>query len=288
MQTSRVDRRAFIANGAEAWDASRSEDGDSALERLHRATLDRPVYTDSRQTGSVHTATDPVYTKSEGGSSTRRFISREDWHLAAVTWIFPYLFEPIGIPARQVRVSCSWPLRGGLAKKSRVFGECWLPDDTPDGIAQIKISPVLEEPGKVLATLVHELIHAILPADAGHGPAFRAVAHAVGFVGPLTKMTPGDDLACFLEEVAHELGPYPHRALGADCDNSAAAQPVDAPQKQEGSRMLKLECPCCGYPVRTTRKWVDQGRPLCPLDGYALQEVPTSSRSTELVLREAR
>jgi hypothetical protein len=28
--------------------------------------------------------------------------------------------------------------------------------------------------------------------------------------------------------------------------------------------MLKLVCPACGYAVRTTRTWLDVGRPLCP------------------------
>ena len=28
--------------------------------------------------------------------------------------------------------------------------------------------------------------------------------------------------------------------------------------------MIKLTAACCGYTVRTTRKWLDQGYPLCP------------------------
>ena len=28
--------------------------------------------------------------------------------------------------------------------------------------------------------------------------------------------------------------------------------------------MIKLTAACCGYTVRTTRKWVDQGYPQCP------------------------
>lgn len=30
-----------------------------------------------------------------------------------------------------------------------------------------------------------------------------------------------------------------------------------------GSRLLKLECPNCGYVVRTTQKWLDTGLPSC-------------------------
>ena len=33
---------------------------------------------------------------------------------------------------------------------------------------------------------------------------------------------------------------------------------------KQGTRMIKLTAACCGYTVRTTRKWLDQGYPLCP------------------------
>ena len=33
---------------------------------------------------------------------------------------------------------------------------------------------------------------------------------------------------------------------------------------KQGTRMIKLTAACCGYTVRTTRKWVEQGYPLCP------------------------
>lgn len=31
-----------------------------------------------------------------------------------------------------------------------------------------------------------------------------------------------------------------------------------------GTRLLKCECPACGYTVRTTQKWLDVGLPVCP------------------------
>ena len=30
-----------------------------------------------------------------------------------------------------------------------------------------------------------------------------------------------------------------------------------------GSRLLKMECPGCGYVIRTTQKWIDVGSPKC-------------------------
>jgi hypothetical protein len=50
-----------------------------------------------------------------------------------------------------------------------------------------------------------------------------------------------------------------------------AAKPAVKPGVQ-GTRMLKVECPDCGYTLRTTRKWLDTGLPSCPA-GNEMQEV---------------
>lgn len=34
--------------------------------------------------------------------------------------------------------------------------------------------------------------------------------------------------------------------------------------KSGGTRLLKCECPECGYTIRTTQKWIDVGLPTCP------------------------
>lgn len=33
------------------------------------------------------------------------------------------------------------------------------------------------------------------------------------------------------------------------------------------TRLVRCECPKCGYLVRTTRKWLDIAVPTCPVDG---------------------
>jgi hypothetical protein len=37
-----------------------------------------------------------------------------------------------------------------------------------------------------------------------------------------------------------------------------------ATKGKQGTRLLKCECPECGYVVRTTQKWLDVGVPSCP------------------------
>lgn len=34
--------------------------------------------------------------------------------------------------------------------------------------------------------------------------------------------------------------------------------------KKQSTRLIKVECPCCGYVARVTRKWLKEGRPKCP------------------------
>lgn len=45
-----------------------------------------------------------------------------------------------------------------------------------DGINQIFISPVLDEPMTVLETLAHELVHAIDDCKSGHGAEFQKIS----------------------------------------------------------------------------------------------------------------
>lgn len=33
------------------------------------------------------------------------------------------------------------------------------------------------------------------------------------------------------------------------------------------TRLIKIECPECGYVARVTRRWLLQGRPICCCDG---------------------
>ena len=46
-------------------------------------------------------------------------------------------------------------------------------------------------------------------------------------------------------------------------------RPDDRPKKQS-TRMLKAECPECGYTIRLSKRWADMGLPSCPTDGAGL------------------
>ena len=148
-------------------------------------------------------------------------------------------------------------------------------DDSGTPTAEINICaesldrPVLE----VLETLVHEMVHAANCADgikdhsgnSYHNKAFRDRCHSVGLTcdkvdkhgWALTGLTP---------ELAKEL-----KALKV---NKKAFEMARLPmqKKKQPPRLIKLQCPCCGYTVRTTAKWLATGLPSCPF-GIELAQV---------------
>lgn len=177
-------------------------------------------------------------------------MNREQWLTTAVKELRP-VFKKAGVPLpKNVRVSCGFP-GGGSARKR--IGECWSPQ-TAGGVNQIFINPTLSKPADVLATLTHELAHASDDCASGHGATFGKAARRLGLAGKLTATHAGPELAATLKDVAKGLGKYPHKGMTLS----------DKDRKKQSTRMLKLECPKCGYTVRTTRKWLEVGLPECP------------------------
>jgi hypothetical protein len=152
-----------------------------------------------------------------------------------------------------------------------VVGQCFPASMVADGIPQIKISPILEDPFVVAHVMAHELIHACRP-NAGHGREFREVALSIGLSGPMRSTQPGPALTTRLREVVAALGPYPHTAIDLDARRLiTVSEPgrdeprvSDLPRKQT-ARLLKVSCPTHGYIARVTRMWLNEmGAPFCP------------------------
>jgi len=185
----------------------------------------------------------------------KQYKTREEWLQAAVGEMTP-LFVEAGYKVPQVRVACGWPVRGGLANKKRVLGECWSKTASADKqAAQIFISPALDEMTTdmgVISTLVHEVVHAVVGHKEGHNKVFGKCARAVGLEGKLTSTNAGEKLMSDMLGWQKSLGIYPHSQLKGM-----------APTKKQSTRLLKCECPECGYVIRTTQKWIETGLPTC-------------------------
>jgi hypothetical protein len=187
------------------------------------------------------------------GSSPALCATREKWLRAAVERLRPD-FAALGSPVPPaVQVSVGFPSVGALARRKRRIGECWPAAASRDGLHHLFLSPLLGDPAEVLATLVHELVHAAVGTPAGHGPQFRRLALALGLEGRMTATVAGVALALRLAALAGDLGAFPHAGLLANPE-----------RRKQGTRLLKILCPACGYTARTTAKWVEVGLPVCP------------------------
>lgn len=185
--------------------------------------------------------------------------TREQWLNAAVESFRPY-FLGHGLTVPPLRISCGFPSKGATSPTKRRIGECWDGLTAADGKPQLFISPFLDEvatEGGVLATVVHEIIHATIGCEAGHGPKFVKTMKRVGLAGKATATVAGPDLLPLIERVGGELGAYPHVKLSLKLE-----------RKKQTTRMRKCECLACGYTVRLTQKWIDIGFPICPAVGH--------------------
>lgn len=198
--------------------------------------------------------------------------SRENWLRSATDILRPYFAECGHDLPEKIRFAIAFPSTGRQGKR---VGECWHFSASADETTEIIIRADIANPVEVLGILVHELAHAALPADAGHGKLYKAAAVAIGLTGPMRSAMPGPLLQNRLTEIAESLGPLPHAALSIERgrDNKG---PADRPKRQK-ARLLKAECMTdgCGYTVRVTAKWVnDLGPPHCPAHGPMTVDAP--------------
>src|SRR5581483_6460795 len=118
----------------------------------------------------------------------QQMILREAWLVDATAFLLEHMRQA-GLASVEVRVSCGWPSSGGLGQRKAVIGQCFAPTVCKDGKPQIFISPRLADSIEVLGTLLHELIHASVGCECGHGKRFSQAARKVGLEGPPTATT---------------------------------------------------------------------------------------------------
>jgi hypothetical protein len=175
--------------------------------------------------------------------------TRELWLQNAVDMVEP-IFKNKGYKIPKIQVSCGFPSTGN---KTKHIGQCWGRSSTSDGVNQLFISPILDEPVQVLDTLVHELVHAIDDCIHHHGPEFKKIATDVGLQGPMREASAGPWLKEHLIGIAKQLGKYPHSKINLAHSSS----------KKTGPRP-RAKCKKCGYEVTPLKKWLHMGPPLCP------------------------
>jgi hypothetical protein len=163
---------------------------------------------------------------------------------------------------QKIRVSIGWPKR---AASCGAIGECWSTEASSDRHAELFISPELTDGARILDVLTHELNHATVGTEAGHGRPFKQCALAIGLQGPMRATTATPEFTTWAETLLKRIGPYPAGFL------------TDTPK--QGTRLEKCECSRCGYLARVTRKWLSlSGPPICPSDKIAMTVKQTAKR----------
>lgn len=189
--------------------------------------------------------------KQRAGGREHGGVTREAWLQRAVD-DFRIDFDDLGCPLPLgLHVSVGWP----TGSRGAAIGQCFPSYLARDGASHIFVSPALDDPVLVLGVMVHELVHAALDCEGGHGRLFGRLARELGLAGRLTATRPGPELRARLNALVGSLGDYPHAAL---------RRPRAA--KRQTTRLLKvMAVDECGYTVRVARMWLDRvGFPSCP------------------------
>ena len=86
-------------------------------------------------------------------------------------------FTEAGYEVPLVHLSVGFSAKGYRVNTKRYcMGMCVSRRMDKDGINQIFIAPVLDDPMEVLVTLAHELVHAIDDCQHSHGPVFQQIS----------------------------------------------------------------------------------------------------------------
>lgn len=181
----------------------------------------------------------------------KKFKTREEW-LAYVTEESRPVFKAAGFPVpKQVRFSIGFTSAG--ARGNRI-GECWQSVASADKHAEIFIKPTESKPDVVGGILWHELVHAATPGH-GHKGDFRKACNALGFEGKMPHALPSEaTMRKVLRPILKRAGKLPHASLDT----------MTTTRKKQPTRLLKAQCPECGYVVRVTSKWLQEvGLPYC-------------------------
>jgi hypothetical protein len=182
-------------------------------------------------------------------------MTREHWLLNAVDHL-RLIYQEHGYTIPEVRISCGLT-SGGI--RGIQIGECWAKEFSADGLHQIFIHPILDDPLFVLETIMHELVHVVDNCTHGHGKQFEEIALKVGLEGEMRLVNAGEQLIQRLQKIVVTLGPYPHVRM------------LILPNNRFYKPRAKAKCAKCGYQITLLKKWLHLGPPICPVHKIAMQ-----------------
>ena len=185
---------------------------------------------------------------------TQLIETREDWlnaFIEASRDQFAAASAPLPL---NVRVSVGFTSKGF---KGKSIGECWSDMASDDGHFEIFIKPTLNDVARVCDVLTHELIHAAVGLDKGHGPVFKRVAASLGLEGKATATIAGKAWFSWALPIIEALGPMPYAAITGGASSG---------RPKQKAYLVKVQCPVCDWTARVTAKHIDpHGHLNCPV-----------------------
>lgn len=209
-------------------------------------------------------------------TSPKNEMNREAWLHALALKLAPLMKERhnLSLVHGSYKLSVGFPSVGGRATRRGRIGECWHIEGRHT--REIFVHPKLGDPVQVAETVLHELIHAALPAGVGHKKPFSQAAKALGLLPPGARPTAtfaDEEMKGILKGITDELGPYPHEAL-----DTGRLKPARNP-------LIKVMCPICGRKVRDTRKWLDEsGATICSTCDVQMQEADVDDQPSAALI----
>jgi hypothetical protein len=119
---------------------------------------------------------------------------------AAAGYVIPPVHLSVGFSSAGYRINT----------KRVIWGMCYTRRMDKDGINQIFIAPLLDDPITVLETLAHELVHAIDDCKHSHGPVFQQISKDLKLTDCRSvNMIDYLETVKFYRWMLDELGRYP-------------------------------------------------------------------------------
>lgn len=194
-------------------------------------------------------------------------LNREDW----ITQAGEAILDDIVMPAfaackldfERPKVAYMRSFPPAVRNPETVAGFCMARKCSDAGKNEISVSPFVADSETALATLAHELIHAVLDNQDGHKGRFLKVARYIGFESPVDELHASQALTDTLQPYHDYLGDIPADKL------TLADTRV---KKKQTNRQLKCECTECGFTFRAsktqlTRLHAESVCPVCDLRG---------------------
>jgi hypothetical protein len=177
--------------------------------------------------------------------TTTQHNTREEWLNQAADLLFTLTLDQVA--ASHSITKHAYKISVGKVQGTHAIGCCYPRARSESGINELFLAPHVDCSSSILATLVHELLHALDDCQHGHKGTFAKMATQAGLIGKMTATTAGEELQLIIDDIIDALGNIPHTALDT------------SPVKKQATRSLLVECtqPDCDWRFRITRKHYD-------------------------------